>query len=92
LLSGLAINTAIAADADNGERLARRWCAACHVVAANQTTPASEAPPFAWIARAPGRDTAGVAMFLLQSHPNMPDMGLTTKEATDLATYIFSLK
>jgi cytochrome c2 len=32
----LAITPAFAADANNGERLAQRWCAACHVVSATQ--------------------------------------------------------
>jgi mono/diheme cytochrome c family protein len=92
LLTAPVTTSVLAADADNGERLARRWCSACHVVAANQSSPTSEAPPFAAIARSPGRDTATVAMFLLRSHPNMPDMGLTAKEATDLAAYISTLK
>ena len=35
--------TAVAADADNGSRLARRWCAPCHVVAPNQARPTGEA-------------------------------------------------
>jgi mono/diheme cytochrome c family protein len=43
----LAVTPAFAADPDNGERLARRWCAACHVAASNQRGPTAEAPPFA---------------------------------------------
>src|ERR1700730_15933722 len=31
-----AITPAFGADPDNGERLARRWCSPCHVVASNQ--------------------------------------------------------
>jgi len=92
LLPALVASGTWAADADNGERLARRWCAACHVVASNQTTPTSEAPPFASIARGPRSEAAAVAAFLMQSHPKMPDMSLTQKEATDLAAYIASLK
>jgi cytochrome c len=34
----LSSSQAFAADADNGERLAQRWCAACHVVTAAQTS------------------------------------------------------
>lgn len=92
LLPAIATSPAQAADADNGERLARRWCAACHVVASNQSTPTSEAPPFASIARGARFEASAVAAFLMQSHPKMPDMSLTHKEATDLAAYIGSLK
>ena len=42
---------ALAADADNGERLARRWCATCHVVAPDQRTITGEAPPVTAIHR-----------------------------------------
>jgi mono/diheme cytochrome c family protein len=44
----LAVTSAFAAaDPDNGERRAQRWCAACHVVASDQRGPTGEAPPFA---------------------------------------------
>ena len=48
---------AFAADPDNGERLAQRWCAACHVVTPAQTsTTTDQAPPFPVIAKKPGFD------------------------------------
>ena len=80
------------ADPDNGERLAGRWCSACHVVAPNQSGPTSEAPPFATIANKPDFDAAKVAFFLLDPHPKMPNMGLSRTEAADLAAYIATLK
>jgi mono/diheme cytochrome c family protein len=92
VLTTLGLSPALAADPANGEQVARRWCAACHVVAPNQSSPTSEARPFTSIARAPDFDTAAIAMFLLKPHPKMPDMSLTPKEATDLAAYIASLK
>jgi hypothetical protein len=82
---------AFAADAYsayNGERLARRWCEPCHVVASDQREVTGEAPPFASIARRPGFDPARLALFLLDPHPKMPDMSLTRNEASDLAAYI----
>jgi len=82
---------ALAADARNGEQLARRWCEPCHVVAADQREVTGEAPPFASIAARPGFDAARIAMFLLDPHPKMPDMSLTRIEATDLAAYIATL-
>ncbi len=81
----------LAADARNGERLARRWCEPCHVVAADQREVTGEAPPFASIARRPGFEAARIATFLLDPHPKMPDMSLTRIEAADLAAYIATL-
>jgi mono/diheme cytochrome c family protein len=84
---------AFAADADNGKRLAHRWCAACHVVSATQhSATTDQAPPFATIAKIPGFDAAKVALFLLAPHPKMPDMELSRTEAGDLAAYIATLK
>lgn len=87
------ITAAFGADAYNGERLAHRWCAACHVVSASQRqTSTDQAPPFATIAKTPGFDAPKVALFLLDPHPKMPDMGLSRTEAGDLAAYIAKLK
>jgi len=89
----LATTPAFAADADNGKRLAHRWCAACHVVSAKQhSATTDQAPPFATIAKIPGFDAAKVALFLLAPHPKMPDMELSRTEAGDLAAYIATLK
>jgi hypothetical protein len=44
------------------------------------------------IAKKPDFDAAKLALFLLDPHPKMPDMGLSRKEATDLAAYIATLK
>jgi mono/diheme cytochrome c family protein len=81
----------LAADTTNGERLARRWCASCHVVAADQKGASADAPAFSTIARRPGFDRNKVAFFLLDPHPKMPDMSLSRNEAADLAVYIASL-
>ena len=83
--------TAYAADIARGEELARRWCATCHVVAADQQQATSEAPPFATIARRPGFDVNRMAFFLLEPHPKMPSMSLSRSEAADIAAYIGSL-
>lgn len=82
---------AFAADAYNGEQLARRWCEPCHVVAPDQREVTGEAPPFASIAHRPDFDPVKIAVFLLDPHPKMPDMSLTRIEAGDLAAYIASL-
>lgn len=86
------ISAACAADATNGERLARQWCASCHIVATDQSGPTSEAPPFPTLAARADFSAEQIALFLLDPHPRMPNMALTRAEAADLAGYIKSLK
>lgn len=83
--------SALAADVDHGEKLARRWCAACHIVANDQTHGLDGAPPFATIAKIPGLGADKIALFLRDPHPKMPDMQLSRPETEDLAAYIVSL-
>jgi mono/diheme cytochrome c family protein len=79
------------ADPVNGERLARLWCASCHVVAPNQTGASADVPTFEAIGRMPGFDRTKIAFFLLDPHPKMPNMSLSRIEASDLADYITRL-
>ncbi len=91
----LATKPAFGANPDNGERLAHRWCEACHVVvvsASQRRSTTDQAPSFASIAKTPDFDAAKIALFLLDPHPKMPDMGLSRTEAADLAAYIATLK
>ncbi len=81
---------AVAANATNGERLAKRWCAACHVVAADQKSGNTQVAPFSAIAKMPGFDGAKLALYLLLPHPKMPDMNLSRDEAADITAYIMS--
>ncbi len=82
--------SAQAADAAHGEVIARRWCAACHVVSADQKSAKVDAPTFADIARRMPDDKA-LAAFLTDPHPKMPDMSLTRREINDVIAYIRSL-
>jgi mono/diheme cytochrome c family protein len=82
--------SAFAADANHGEAVVKRWCAACHVVAAGQKT-STEAPPFSTIAKRPDFDAAKIAFFLLEPHPKMPNMQLSRVEVADVAAYIATL-
>jgi mono/diheme cytochrome c family protein len=66
------------------------WCAACHIVAADQTRGSTQAPPFSAIAKQPGFNDARLALYLLLPHPRMPDMSLSRSEAADFAAYIAS--
>jgi len=84
---------AMAADPAHGEQLARRWCAACHVVGVEEGRTLADVPPtFASVARRPGFDVNQLAFFLLDPHPVMPNMALSRGEASDLAAYIASLR
>ena len=84
----LMASSARAADAGNGGNLAKRWCAACHVVASDQSSGNTQVPPFSAIASKPDFDAGKMALFLLTPHPKMPDMNLSRAEAADLASYI----
>jgi mono/diheme cytochrome c family protein len=86
--ASLVASSALAADADNGERLAQRWCSSCHVVAANQQAANADAPPFGTIAKTFRFSAEKLSFFLLDPHPKMPNMALTRNEANDLAAYI----
>ncbi len=91
LLAAVSAGVAAPADAAHGERLAKRWCAACHIVSANQKRGSDTAPSFASIARRPGFSPHKLAQFLMNPHPKMPDMQLTRDETRDLGAYIATL-
>lgn len=83
--------SAYAANPQHGLDLAKRWCASCHVVSADQRRASADAPPFATIARAPNFNARQLAYFLLEPHPKMPDLPLTRSAAEDIAAYIATL-
>jgi mono/diheme cytochrome c family protein len=88
-----AATPAFGADPGNGQRLAQRWCETCHVVTPTQRRAATDqAPPFTTIAKIPDFDAGKIALFLLDPHPKMPNMGLSRSEAADIAAYIATLK
>ena len=80
-----------AADVRQGETLAKRWCASCHIVASDQARGSADVPTFASIAKRPDFTPAMAANFLRESHPKMPDMALSRAETDDIAAYIASL-
>jgi mono/diheme cytochrome c family protein len=83
---------ALAADADNGLRLAQRWCASCHIVSSAQSKGGDSVPSFASVAQRLDFSVEKLAFFLLNPHPIMPDMSLTRNEAQDIAAYIARLR
>ena len=83
--------SALAADPNRGEALAKQWCASCHIVSPGQQHGSDQVPSFTSIARRPGFSPPQLTFFLLDPHPKMPSMALTRAEATDLAAYIATL-
>ena len=92
VLAAAVTQSALAADASNGERLAMRWCAACHVVASDQRQANADAPPFMEIAKRPNFSESGLVTFLLDPHAKMPNMNLSRNEAGDIAAYVSKLR
>lgn len=84
-------NPAAAAPADpaQGEIIARRWCAPCHIVAADQKQASADVPSFFDIAK---RKTDGdLTSFLTDPHPKMPNLSLSRQEIGDITAYVRSL-
>lgn len=83
------VDLAYAADPAHGERLAKRWCAECHVVAPDQTSARVDAPSFAAISAT--RRVPEISGFLQADHPQMPDMSLSRDEIANLIAWIQTL-
>jgi len=79
-------------DPTHGLDLAKRWCASCHLVSADQKTASADVPPFAVIAQSPNFNSDLLARFLLDPHPKMPELPLSRAAADDIAAYIATLK
>lgn len=80
-------------DARIGERLARQWCASCHLVAADQRAPAPDtAPPFASIAARPNATPGALRTIIQMPYPRMPQIALSREEVEHVIAYIASLK
>jgi mono/diheme cytochrome c family protein len=89
---GLTLSPAMAADADRGAELAKRWCASCHVVDSGQKQGSADVPPFAAIANKPDFNAEKLAFFLLDPHPKMPSFPLNRSEAGDIAAFIAAIR
>ena len=80
------------ADVANGERLARQWCANCHVIdGSGPSAMLPQGPPSFRVAAghlSPGELRA----FLTHPHGQMPDFSLTRSEIDDLIGYIEAVR
>lgn len=78
-------------DGIEGRKVAVRWCAACHLVTADQTKGSADAPPFTEIRDKHHGNMEFLEGFLTQTHPQMPDMNLSTLEIRNLIAFIKDL-
>lgn len=91
-----AASAARAADAENGRRIADRWCASCHVVSGSGTSNSAPrgtdaVPTLASIARDPNRGPNWLRQWLTSPHPPMPDLNLSRTEIDDVVAYLQGL-
>ena len=85
-----AAQSAVAADADSGKRLAQQHCSPCHIVEPNQRQEVADSPPFETIAQKFGNAPELIAFAILAPHPRM-NLALSRREAQDIAAYIATL-
>ena len=90
LLLAMFVAPALAADADNGRRLAELRCVTCHMVAPSPRRDVADAPPFDVIARKYQVQPETLTFAILDPHPRM-NVALTRREAQDIAAYINTL-
>jgi hypothetical protein len=87
---GFLMTPVLAAEPDNGRRLAQERCAPCHAVVPGEAREVSDAPPFETIARKFSVSPELLAFALLDPHPRM-NVTLTRRQTRDLADYISTL-
>lgn len=75
-----------------GQRIAERYCARCHVVAPGGGAGWTDAPAFATIAQNPRISRTWMRQFVTQQHMHMLDTDRSPAEADALAAYLLSLR
>jgi len=83
------LDAAVAADAVTGAKLARQWCANCHVIDRSGTPTVQQGPPSF---RSIGLTGDQLRTFLTHPHGAMPDLALTRTEIEDVIAYIETLR
>jgi mono/diheme cytochrome c family protein len=88
--------TANAQDGDvaAGRTFARGACNSCHVVEPTNASPGIVVigPNFQDIANTKGMTATALPVFLMTSHPKMPNLILTPAQIADVSAYILSLR
>jgi mono/diheme cytochrome c family protein len=84
---------AAADDAEEGEALAERLCANCHLnPGQGEKSGPSGVPGFRAVARRPGQSLGSIVAWLKTAPPMMPNHHLTQDEMFRLAAFILSLE
>jgi len=81
---------AVAADADNGKRLAQQHCLPCHHIEPSAPRELANSPPFETIARKYGNAPELIALAILDPHSRM-NLTPSRRDAQDIAAYIATL-
>ena len=81
-------------DAAAGLSFASEACRSCHVVDPEEKSPRNLAiaPSFRDIANTPGMTATALQVFLISSHPKMPNLILKPQQMADVIAYIISLR
>ncbi len=79
------------ADSQDGYGLARQWCVTCHVIAPDQAG-SDAARPFESIANDPNFTDQGIRAWLIDPHPPMPNLNLSSPEIDAIVAYLRSLR
>ncbi|MGY6643625.1 MAG: c-type cytochrome [Salinarimonas sp.] len=88
----IAASMPAAADALQGEVIAERWCASCHLVGPGQDVASDQVASFVQIAQRDDLTAGNLRDFLRSPHPPMPDLQLTHNEIRALIAYIETLE
>lgn len=86
---------AFAADTATGQRLANSLCTNCHVVepgGSRRQDVTVDVPSFMAVAVKSGQTADKIQAYILNPHPPMPEVQLSTSQLADMAAYIMSLK
>lgn len=79
-------------DIEQGQTLARAWCAGCHQVEPGGKAPFAEVPSFVAVARMPSTTGSALRAFLSTPHSDMPQVKLKAGELDAMIAYVLSLK
>lgn len=88
------LSGAAAQNPDDGERIAKTWCAGCHRV--DGPSPGAQRtdaiPSFSSIAQMNSTTQTSLEVFLSTPHARMPDYSLTREEIRNVSAYILTLR
>jgi mono/diheme cytochrome c family protein len=90
VVATFATQSAVAADTDNGKRLAQQHCSPCHIVEPGSRRELANSPPFETIAQKFGNAPELIAFAILSPHPRM-NLTPSRRDAQDIAAYIARL-